>query len=196
MLIRVRLRVWRVVQVCVALGNQDYLDDNDDSSQNDQCSVHLDLILPWLLAWWSLPVCKTHLSAKLCQGHNSWQNNCQIYESICITRSLQYVQLFVVLSVLSQINCFLESVKGRKWVRVKSIYNAMYIKQTYQPSSEVIPFSLSVPPLFYSFPLLFIWVIILLAYFWSKHFLGCSNRTHYIKAFSDRTSCAWHSERI
>lgn len=71
----------------------------------------------------------------------------------------------------------------------------MYIKQTYQPPA--LKLFLPLPLLLsYFFPSLFIWVIILLAYFWSKRFLGCLDRTHYIRAFSDRTSCAWQSERL
>lgn len=60
----VRLRAWRVLQARVAQGKGDYLDNNDDSSENDQCSVQLDFISPWLLTWWVVFWCKLPRSTR------------------------------------------------------------------------------------------------------------------------------------
>lgn len=122
----------------------------------------------------------------------------KIHEVTCLTRSLQHRGEASKKegNVFSQINSVRAWQKGREWMRLKSIYNLeCKSNKPIGPCSQDIPPSPTSPlPYFFSF--LFIWVIILLAYFWSKRFLGCLDRTHYIRAFSDRTSCAWQSERM
>lgn len=150
-----------------------------ERSKDDECSVQLDFISPWLLTWlvvlWRYPL-GPHVAGNSCVDRfpdsGLWRHtrlfalntppppkNCKSAISLEFTKRVNIQKWVMFWAKLIQSQC----IKGREWVTLKSIYNFEFISnKPISPCSCVIPGPLSL------FPLIFLFIFIHL----SNYFTG------------------------